>query len=242
MRTTTFAAPIFAALTLCAVSAGAQYAPQQRVFTPPPRFTIGGGVEYAQPLSQFRQYVGHGFGGGGFARMNLDRGGLLSLRGDVQFINYGNDTKYFTVGGLLGTTDLQETTSNNIVVATVGPQLTIPLGGPSLYANGGIGVGYFYTSTSLDDPYYDETLASNTNYSDNSVVYAAGTGLTIPISVGRQVVSLDLGARYNAIGRTHYLTKGDIQADPNSRYGVIITPHESEARFMTYRVGVTVGF
>jgi len=217
--------------------AAAQYTRQQQTFTPH-RFTIGGGFDYAQPVSQFRQYVDHGVGGGGYALLNLDKGGLVGIRADVDFLSYGHDTQYLP----LGYYTLQEETSNNIVVGTIGPQLTIPLGGPTLYANGGVGFGYFYTETSLNDYDSGQTYQSQTNYSDNSLVYAAGAGLTIPFSIGRQTVSVDLGARYHDIGKTRYLTKGDIYQDPANQYNVIITPHESDARFMTYRLGLALSF
>lgn len=231
---------VFAALAAVTFStpASAQYGQQSRVFAPPPRWSIGGGFDYAKPVSQFGQNVDHGFGGGGFARVNLDRGGLLSLRLDVDYLSYGHDTQYLPFGYYT----LQQETSNNVLVATIGPQLTIPLGGPALYANGGIGFGDFYTETSLSDYDTQQTYASQTNYSDNSLVYAVGAGLTIPFSLGNQALAVDLGARYHAIGTTRYLTKGDIQEDPTNPYNVIITPHESDARFMTYRLGLVVSF
>lgn len=237
-RITSLVLLVAVATTTFSAVAGAQYNSQARAFAPPPRWSIGGGFDYAKPVSQFGQNVDHGFGGGGFARVGLDRGGLLSIRADVDFLSYGHDTQYLPFGYY----ELQQETSNNVVVATIGPQLTIPLGGPSLYANGGVGVGYFYTETSLSDYNSQQTYASQTNYSDNSLVYAAGAGLTIPFSFARQTLAIDLGARYHAIGTTRYLTKGDIQEDPNNPYNVIITPHESDARFMTYRLGLVLSF
>lgn len=230
---------LLAALAAAVVAspAAAQYAQQRQAFTPH-RFTVGGGVDYAQPVSQFRQYVDHGFGGGGYALVNLDRGGLVGIRADVDFLSYGHNTQYLP----LGYYTLQEVTSNNIVVGTIGPQLTVPLGGPTLYANAGVGFGYFYTETSLSDYDTQQTYQSRTNYSDNSLVYAAGAGVTVPFSVGRQTFSVDLGARYHDIGTTRYLTKGDIRQDPNNQYGVLITPHQSEARFITYRLGLALSF
>lgn len=240
MRITSLATLFLTSLVATAAvssSAGAQYTARRQAFRPP-RFTIGGGVDYAQPVSQFRRSVDHGFGGGGFARVNLDRGGLVSLRADVDYLSYGHVTQYLP----LGYYTLQQETSNNIIVATIGPQLTIPLGGPTVYANGGVGLGYFYTETSLSDYNSQQTYASRTNYSDNSLVYAAGAGLTIPFSVGSQTAALDLGARYHDIGTTRYLTKGDIRQDPTNPYGVLITPHQSDARFVTYRAGLALSF
>ena len=50
------------AVTLAPRAVRAQYTIDQRAGTQRrgPRFTVGGGVEYAQPVSQFRQNVDHG--------------------------------------------------------------------------------------------------------------------------------------------------------------------------------------
>lgn len=238
-RTSSVLVVAFTAFATAALAspAAAQYGRQQQTFTPH-RFTIGGGIDYAQPVSQFRQNVDHGFGGGGYALLNIDRGGLLGIRADLEFLSYGHTNAYLPIGFYT----LQQETSNNIVVGTIGPQLTIPLGGPTMYANGGVGFGEFYTETSLSDYNSSQTYASQTNYSDNSLVYTAGAGLTVPFSVGRQTISLDLGARYHDIGKTRYLTKGDIYQDPANQYNVIITPHESDARFIAYRLGLALSF
>lgn len=55
-------------------------------------------------------------------------------------------------------------------------------------------------------------------------------------------MSLNVGARYNSISSASYLTKGDIMDDPNSQYGIIITPHQSAADFITYQLGISFRF
>lgn len=232
------------AVTLAPRAVRAQYTIDQRAGTQRrgPRFTVGGGVEYAQPVSQFRQNVDHGFGGGGWARLHVDPAGVLSLRADVHYVNYGNHTQYFGASTILGFVNLEETTSNNIIVATIGPQLSVPTGPIRPYVNGAIGFAHFYTETALKDQYDQTTLAQSTNYSDNSLVYTGGAGLYIPLVTGQQTVALDVGARYNAIGTTRYLAKGDIQSDPTTQYGIVITPHESDARFVTYHLGAAITF
>jgi opacity protein-like surface antigen len=137
---------------------------------------------------------------------------------------------------------VQEKTSNNIFTASVGPQLTFPVGRVRPYVNAGVGLAYFYTQTSLntDDDSYE--IARSTNYSDNSLLYTAGVGFNIPLSVAASYIGLDIGARYQSIDNARYLTEGDIVDDPNSQYGVIITPHESAANFVTYHLGVSVRF
>ena len=206
-----------------------------------PRFDAGIGLEYAQPVGQFRQNVRQGFGGGGHFVFGLDPQGILGIRVDGGFVNYGNEDRYVPISGTIRLITLNETTSNNIFVGSIGPQLAVRSGPVRPYVNAGVGIAYFYTETSLKD-YDGNELASNTNYSDNSLMYTLGGGVGIPLAVRGTALSLDLGARYEDIGRTRYLTRNDIQNDPNSDYGVLITPHQSEARYVAYHLGVNVRF
>lgn len=207
-----------------------------------PRFEIGGVLEYARPVGQFSQNVQRGFGGGGHFILGLDPARVLGLRIDADFVNYGKERQFFVVSSPFDRVELQEETSNNIFVATVGPQIMVPVGPVRPYVNGGIGIAYFYTETSLKGTYDPTTFAQTTNFSDNSLAYTGSVGVYIPFEVQRQSAALDIGARYNAIGTTRYLTKGDIVDDPDNPNALIITPRESDARFLTYRVGLAVKF
>lgn len=207
-----------------------------------PRFEAGGNIEYAQPVSQFRQNVKQGYGLAGHFMIGLDPLSVLSLRLDGGYTNYGTQNQYYGSNSAFTRSALRQTTSNNVFVGSVGPQLTVPVGPVRPYVNGGVGFGYFYTNTNLSayDSYRGTytTFGQRTNYSDNSLAYTGGAGVYIPLGS----MLLDLGARYNAIGKTRYLTRDDITDDPNNPYGVIITPHESEARFVTYRAGLAFRF
>ena len=225
------------AVTLLASSAHAQVELRSA-----PRLEAGGGFDYAQPIGDFRQNVTRGFGGSGHFMYGLDPESMIGLRVDAGFINYGNDTHYVPFSSSVRRIVVQEKTSNNIFVASVGPQITLPVGGVRPYVNAGIGFAYFFTQTSLstDDESYQ--IAQTTNYSDNSLVYTAGAGFNIPIAFAGDHVGIDVGARYNSIDKARYLTKGDIVDDPNSQYGVIITPRQSAANFVAYHLGVSVRF
>lgn len=209
----------------------------------PPRFEAGAALEYAQPVSQFSQNVRRGFGGGGHLILGIDPARVLGIRVNADYINYGNASQYFQFNSGFQSTVLEQRTSNNIFVATVGPQLTFPSGPIRPYVNGGVGIAYFYTQTSLkqNDPYSNQSvdLAQATDYSDNSLAYTGSAGFYFPV---QSSFLIDVGARYNAIGKTRYLTKGDITADPNSPSGILVTPHESDARFISYRLGVSLRF
>jgi opacity protein-like surface antigen len=207
-----------------------------------PRMEAGAAFEYAQPIGDFRQNVRQGFGGAGHFVLGLDSQSIIGIRVDAGFINYGNDTHYVPFSSSVRRIIVREETSNNIFVASIGPQLTLPIGRVRPYVNGGIGVAYFYTQTSLDTDDDTQQIAQTTNYSDNSLTYTGGAGFNIPLTSGSSPISLDVGARYNSIASARYLTKGDIMDDPNSQFGIIITPHETPADFIAYHLGVSFRF
>jgi opacity protein-like surface antigen len=207
-----------------------------------PRMEAGAAFEYAQPVGDFRQNVRQGFGGAGHFVLGLDPQAIIGIRIDAGFINYGNDTHYVPFSSSVRQIIVREETSNNIVVASIGPQLTLPIGGVRPYVNAGIGLAYFYTQTSLATDDNSQQIAQTTNYSDNSLAYTAGAGFNVPLTSGSSPISLNVGARYNSVASARYLTKGDIMDDPNSQFGIIITPHETAADFIAYQVGVSFRF
>lgn len=227
------------AITLLALPsvAGAQI-----VLRGTPRMEAGVGFEYAQPVGEFRQNVRQGFGGAGHFIFGIDPNAVISIRADVGFINYGNDTHYVPFSSSVRRIIVQEETSNNIFVGSIGPQITLPIGRVRPYINAGIGIAYFYTQTALNTDDASYQIAQTTNYSDNSVLYTSGAGFNIPLSVGGENMTLDIGARYNSVNSARYLTKGDIIDDPNNPYGIIITPHQSAANFVAYHLGVSLRF
>jgi opacity protein-like surface antigen len=207
-----------------------------------PRMEAGAAFEYAQPVGDFRQNVRQGFGGAGHFVLGLDPQAIIGIRIDAGFINYGNDTHYVPFSTSVRQIIVREETSNNIVVASIGPQLTLPIGGVRPYVNAGIGLAYFYTQTSLATDDNSQQIAQTTNYSDNSLAYTAGAWFNVPLTSGSSPISLNVGARYNSVASARYLTKGDIMDDPNSQFGIIITPHETAADFIAYQVGVSFRF
>jgi hypothetical protein len=235
-----------AVLALCAITVAASAVPSllagQIALRDTPRMEAGGGFDFAAPVGDFRANVRQGFGGAGHFLVGIDPEAVIAIRVDAGFINYGNDTHYIPFSASARRIIVQEKTSNNIFVASVGPQMTFPIGRVRPYVNAGVGFAYFYTQTSLntDDDSYQ--IAQTTNYSDNSLLYTGGAGFNIPLSFAGDYVSMDLGARYNSINSARYLTKGDIMDDPNSQYGIIVTPRQSAANFIAYHLGVSVRF
>ena len=52
-------------------------------------------------------------------------------------------------------------------------------------------------------------------------------------------ILLDLGATYHRNGEVTYLRKGSIVDHPDG--SITVTPIRSEANFITYRIGVSIG-
>jgi opacity protein-like surface antigen len=195
----------------------------------------------AQPVGEFNDYVNVGFGLGGNFRVGLDPAGVTSLRFDLGFVNYGRETQEVCLSTTVGCrirVDL--TTNNNIVFGYGGLQFTAPRGPVRPYVNGGVGYSYFFTESSVEGSSNEEPFASTNNFDDGTFSWAAGGGLTIPISSGRTPVSIDLGVRYNHNSEVDYLTKGAIEDLPDG--SIRINPVRSAAHLVTYMIGISLAF
>jgi opacity protein-like surface antigen len=199
------------------------------------------GVQFivGKPVGQFAENVDIGFGVEGWGRWALDKRGLFSLRGDLGFLNYGNETIQICVTTPCRVTgDL--TTSNNIFYMGFGPELGLDGGPVRLYANTGIGFAYFGTSSSVSGSSDNEPFASSTNYSDVTFAWHGGGGMQLRIARRQAPIHLDLGARYHGNGEAEYLRRGDIQDNPDG--SVNINPRRSDTNLWTFRIGVSIGF
>lgn len=233
MRRNIFA-PLAAAalLGLSAVGGAAQQVDSPRAF---------GGIDLliASPTGEFAENVGTGVGLGVHGRVAFDPAGILSLRGDLGFINYGNETIRICVTQPCRVTgDL--TTSNNILFAGIGPELGVGTGGARAYGNAGFGFAYFSTTSSVaGSNNAGQEFASSTNFDDVTFAWMAGGGVQFRLSRGQTPVYLDLGARYHGNGEAEYLRKGDIEDRPDG--SVVLNPRRSETNLWTFRIGVSVG-
>jgi hypothetical protein len=198
-------------------------------------FTVG------KPLNEFADMIRTGFGGTGHLMFNLDRQGILGLRLDAGFLNYGNERVRVCATYVTCRVQVDVTTSNNIVDAMVGPQLTLPSPYIRPYVNAGVGFSYFFTESSVEGS--DDTnnpYASTTNYDDGGWSWGGSGGLLIPVSHGRAPISIDLSARYHGNGQRSYLRKGSIRDNGPGQLPTI-TPMRTQADLVSYHVGVSVG-
>jgi hypothetical protein len=207
----------------------------------PSRAFAGVHLIVAQPLGEFDDYIDWGGGIGGEFLYAFDRQGALGLRVNMGLMIYGHETKRVPLSPSLGRIRVDVSTSNNIFVMGVGPQVMLPSGVVRPYLNGTVGLSYFFTRSSVEGSADFEPFASSTNFDDATFAWAAGGGLYIPLRRGRKnPLSLDLGAQYHANGEARYLREGSIREDGTGE--IFFDPIRSQTNLITYRLGITVGF
>lgn len=205
----------------------------------PVRGFVGGDILIATPVGEFAENVGTGFGLGLHGRLSGSETSLISLRLDLGFLNYGNETIRICVTLPCRVTgDL--TTSNNIFFGGLGPELGL-VGGPfRLYGNVSGGFAYFATTSSVEGANNQgDPFAQSTNFDDTTFAWMSGGGIQLRAMAGRHPLLVDVGARYHGNGEAEYLRKGDIEDQPDG--SVVINPQRSETNLWTFRIGVSVG-
>jgi hypothetical protein len=208
------------------------------------RYTVGGAVAYADPLGEFGNNVSRGFGLDGFGTIGLDPTAIVSLRSELGYVQYARKTQPFVANTGFGFLDLETETTSGVFTAGIGPQFTVRQGSMRPYLGGTIGVARFATNTKINVParFSDtgqtETLDEVTVSSDWVLSLAAvgGIGFEVP-ALGRGVL-IDVGARWHRNGQARYVTSDGVQYDGSTT--PTITPTESEADFIVYRLGIIV--
>ena len=197
----------------------------------------GGSLFYVEPRESFARVVDRGFGLQGFGVLNLDPAGVLGLRLDLGILNYGNESYTVPLSNTVRRVDVTVTTSNNIAMASIGPQITVPAGPLRPYGFATIGLGYFFTESSVAGTGGEESFASSLNFDDVTAAITAGGGLQAPVA---RHLLLDLGAEYRRHREVRYLTKGDIVEQPDG--GMEIRSRQSNADVILFKVGATYSF
>jgi len=226
-----------AVLAAPAIASGQRFSPPERPLDTY-RMAAGGSVSYGLPVGEFQDYVDHGWGLDAFFRWNADPHGILSLRLDGGFVEYGSETKRFPLLPGTGRITVKLTTSNNIAWMGVGPQLTIPTPFMQPYVNASAGFSYFFTESSVAGSSDNTNFADTQNYDDGTFAWGVGGGFLIPFHTRKANIALDLGVRYHGNGQVSYLRKGGIEDLPGGQ--ILLHPIQSEANLLTYRLGVSV--
>jgi hypothetical protein len=154
----------------------------------------GGHLVYAEPRADFAAVVRRAYGIQGFGVLHLDPLGFIGLRGGVAFLNYGNERVQVPLSSTVRRVLVDVTTSNNIGALDLGLEIAAPAGPARPYLFGAVGIGYFFTESSVAGANTsDEPFASSRNFDDIATGSALGGGVRIPIAAR---LALDLGLEY----------------------------------------------
>jgi hypothetical protein len=198
-------------------------------------FDVGG--QMAQPVHEFRTNVNQAWGFGATVRYNLPRFEALGLRSDFSYLNYGNESKRVPLSSTVNRVTVDMRTSNNILVASLGPELAVRSGPIRPYVYGFAGFSYFFTESSADDDEYGGSFARSTNFDDGGLATGGGGGIRIPLRFRSVDASIDGGARFTQNGLRNYLVRGDIvdQADGS----LVFNTRTTRADFWQYHLGMS---
>jgi hypothetical protein len=195
------------------------------------------GAQMARPVGEFRTNVDRAWGGGLAARYRFGWFPSLALRGDLGFLNYGNERKRVPLSSTLNRVVVEQNTTNNIAMMTFGPEVAVQAGPLRPYAYGFGGWSYFYTESSANDSDGHYQVASSVNFSDAGGAAGYGGGLRIPFRTRQAEVSIDAGARFTRNWTRSYLRPGDITDQPDG--SLIISERRTNADFWQFHLGAS---
>ena len=191
----------------------------------------------ADAIGDLGTVVDKGFGLQLGGALPMAAAGHLRIRADAGFVVYGVERLYYC--GFSCRVNSELTTTNNILFAGIGPELVLSRGDVQPYVFGTAGVSYFVTSSSLDDQDGYGPYLQTTNSSDAVYGLKSGGGLRLRMGGRHKAIYLDLGVERHDNGIANYLTRGDIQDNPDGT--VTLFPNRSDADLTTFRLGVTIG-
>jgi hypothetical protein len=199
------------------------------------RFNVGLEGAVAQPVGAFADEVGTA--GGATLHGAYHFTPVASLRAEVTYLIYGHE-RLGVCGPGSCRVNLDLSTNNQIVSGFIGPQLEVPSGAVRPYLRGGIGFGYFFTSSSLTGSSDATPFANTTNYDDGAFALMGGAGARIPFLIRQVPVAIDLGAQYQRNGDVSYLRRGSIVDHQDGSY--TMSPIDGPANFVQYHLGFSV--
>jgi len=208
---------------------------------PPSEFALRSSGDFSliqsRPAGQFGDNIGLGYGLNAAYLFRLDQRGIISLRTDVGFADYGDQSTRVPFG--TGRVQVKVSTNNYIIPVSIGPQLTWPRGAVRPYVNAGFGEQFFVTESSVGDG-ENQSGFSTTNQHDHTKSWVAGGGVYVPVRSRKVDVMLDAGVQYFMGGHAQYLGPNSITDLPNDQ--LLISPFESDTHMFVVRLGVRLGF
>lgn len=234
-------APVSAILAACLLAASATaVAPgQARAQAQADRTRAGAALEMAVPVGAFADFVDTGWGVGLSLAHDLTADGILGLRVEGGFAQYGRASRVVPFSFTLPQVFLNLDVENQMGHFTVGPQLSAPLGAVRPFVHAGAGFTYLTTRSSVEGTRDRREFASTTHFSDFTLALAAGGGVTVRLSGGDHPLGLLLSATYLRNGEAEYLRNDDLRRLAEG--DLLVQPVTSDADLVSVRAGVEIG-
>ena len=193
------------------------------------------------PRGELRQNIdNNGYGAGGQFLVRLKNSPFL-VGGDVGFANYGTERRRESISDTIPELELEVSTTNNIFWTHAVIRAQPSSGKVRPYLDGLVGLKHFYTRTSINSDFSDETIAASTNKRDTAFSYGVGGGVQIHLAnlSPRSQIVLDTKLRYLRGGEAEYLRKGSIIRDGGD---ISFDLLRSRTDVLSFQVGVTFRF
>jgi hypothetical protein len=204
------------------------------------RLSFGLTGKWIEPVEHFARNVGWGVGGGLSVGYHLAGFEELGFRTELTHHWYGWESKRVQLSPTANRVFVDMSTTNNVFVWTIGPELAIRRGPVQPYVLWQAGFSNFYTKSSVKDETNGTAFAESTHLFDYGWATEYGGGMRIVMSAkpGKGRVSLDIGGRMTLNGTRDYLRSGDIVDLPDGslQFNVRRTP----ANFLQYTAGLFI--
>ena len=200
-----------------------------------PRWYAGVAADVGRPTGDFRQNVRNTAGATAHLRLRLDPHGLVSLRLEGGYLNYGHENQRTCLANTPGCRiAVNVTTANGILSAAIGPELSLPVGPVRAYAHGLVGASRLTTFSGLGGGLLPDFVAGDEHFGDNGFAWSTGAGLSVPIS---RSVAVDFGASFQGHGQRDYLIKGGVTDNTDGTLDLDLK--RSRANLLSFRLGFT---
>jgi hypothetical protein len=211
------------------------------------------------PRGEFDANTDTGYGFTGTYLYTLDRQRILGVGVTGLVQSYGRTRRRAALSPTIPELRVDVETTNNTGVIQGLVQLKAPTGPVQPYLQATGGFGWFFTRTSLRDPFTDQTVLSDTNQSDGTWIWGGGGGLLVRVYEGEPRPAVDARGRVLGPGRdpvrayldfgagalrgdeVEYLTEGTLVTD-EGELDIDRRLVESEIEAVQYQIGLTVEF
>jgi hypothetical protein len=167
---------------------------------------------------------------------------------DIGYLRYGTENRRESLSDTIPDIAVDVKTTNNILMLHGFVRLQPQDGPVRPYVEGLWGFKYLFTRTSITDSWYEEPIASSTNYDDLVGSRGLGAGVDIKLRNGHKHpggsgvfdISLNLSARYLWGSKADYLKKGSIIRDEDG--SLTYLGYRSKTDMLTPQFGLRVRF